>query len=191
MLLRRQRIRLRPRQGEGLRHMISSTSTRRFISTAEKLAWMVERAAAIPCIVAIGAMTAIVILGVLFRYVFLSPLGWTEEAARYLMIWAASLAVSMGIMKREHVGITLFIKKFPPELERWVSLGINLTILFFLWVLTERGYHMAINGKTQISPFLGISMIWSLAAIPIAGFLATLQTVFVIIIDLFRSSELN
>jgi TRAP-type C4-dicarboxylate transport system permease small subunit len=171
--------------------MSYSASGRRFILVTEKLAWAVERVAAIPCIFAIGAMTAIVILGVVFRYVFLSPLGWTEEAARYLMIWAASLAVSMGIMKREHVGITLFVKKFPPELERWVSMGINLAILFFLWVLTERGYHMAINGRNQISPFLGISMTWSLAAIPIAGFLAILQTVFLLIIELFRPSELT
>jgi len=171
--------------------MSYSASGRRFIVVAEKLAWAVETIAAIPCIVAIGAMTAIVILGVFFRYVFLSPLGWTEEAARYLMIWAASLAVSMGIMKREHVGITLFVKKLPPELQRWVSLGIHLTILFFLWVLTERGYHMAINGRSQISPFLGISMIWSLAAVPIAGFLALLQTVFLLIIELFTPLKLK
>jgi TRAP-type C4-dicarboxylate transport system permease small subunit len=107
------------------------------------------------------------------------------------MIWAASLAVSMGIMKREHVGIGLFVKKFPPELQRWVSFGIHLAILFFLWVLTERGYHMAINGRSQISPFLGISMIWSLAAVPIAGFLALLQTVFLLIIELFTPGELE
>lgn len=191
MLLRKRRVKLRARQSKDSQQMSNSASGRRFILVAEKLAWAVERVAAIPCIVAIGAMTVIVILGVVFRYVFLSPLGWTEEAARYLMIWAASLAVSMGIMKREHVGITLFVKKFPPNLERWVSVGINLGILFFLWVLTQRGYHMAINGKNQISPFLGISMTWSLAAIPIAGFLAILQTIFLIIIELSRPSELK
>ena len=164
---------------------------KRHLVLIERLAWIVERIAAIPCIVAIGGMTGIVILGVFFRYVLLSPLGWTEEAARYLMIWAASLAVSMGIMKREHVGITLFVRKLPPELQRWASVGINLAIFSFLWVLTERGYHMAINGKNQISPFLGISMIWSLAAVPIAGLLAILQTVFLLIIEVFRPSELK
>jgi TRAP-type C4-dicarboxylate transport system permease small subunit len=171
--------------------MSDGTRGSRIIVVVEKLAHAVERVAAIPCILAIGAMTAIVILGVFFRHVLLSPLGWTEEAARYLMIWAASLAVSMGIMKREHVGIGLFVKKFPPELQRWVSFGIHLAILFFLWVLTERGYHMAINGRSQISPFLGISMIWSLAAVPIAGFLALLQTVFLLIIELFTPGELE
>jgi TRAP-type C4-dicarboxylate transport system permease small subunit len=135
--------------------------------------------------IAIGMMTAIVLLGVLFRYVFLSPLGWTEEAARYLMIWAASLAVSMGIVKGEHVGITFLVKGLPPKLERWCSLFVKLAILFFLWVLTQRGYLMSINGRAQISPLMGISMIWSLAAVPIAGLLAILQTVFLILKDLF------
>ncbi|MBW2147665.1 MAG: TRAP transporter small permease [Deltaproteobacteria bacterium] len=168
--------------------MNSSPSTKRLLSIIEKLAWIVERTAAIPCIIAIGAMTAIVILGVVFRYVLVSPLGWTEEAARYLMIWAASLAVSMGIMKREHVGITLVVQKLPPGLERWCTVGVHLAILLFLWVLTQRGYYMAINGKNQISPLLGISMTWSLAAIPIAGFLALLQTIFLIIIKIVSPS---
>ncbi len=168
--------------------MNCSPSSRRLILLLEKLAWIVERAAAVPCIIAIGAMTVIVILGVIFRYVLVSPLGWTEEAARYLMIWAASLAVSMGIMKREHVGITLVVKKLPPGLERWCAVGVHLAILFFLWVLTQRGYYMAINGKAQISPLLGVSMIWSLAAVPIAGLLAMLQTAFLIIIKIFSPS---
>jgi TRAP-type C4-dicarboxylate transport system permease small subunit len=99
------------------------------------------------------------------------------------MIWAASLAVSMGIMKGEHVGITFVVKQFPPELKRWVSIGVKLAILLFLWVLTQRGYHMALGGKKQISSLLGISMIWSLAAVPVAGLLAMLQTIFLILTE--------
>jgi TRAP-type C4-dicarboxylate transport system permease small subunit len=169
--------------------MNAETGKNRFVLIIERFAWIIERIAAIPCMIAIGGMTSIVILGVIFRYVLGSPLGWTEEAARYLMIWAASLAVSMGIMKGEHVGITLIIKKFPPQLERWISVGVNLAIFYFLWVLTERGNMMAIKGKAQISSLLGISMIWSLAAIPIAGLLAMLQTLFLILIGVMGPSK--
>lgn len=164
--------------------MVIHSGQGKLIGLIKTLAWIVERTAAIPCMIAIGGMTAIVILGVFFRYVLGAPLGWTEEAARYLMIWAASLAVSMGIMKGEHVSITFLVKKFPPELERWVSVGVKLAVLFFLWILTERGYHMALNGRNQISPLMGITMIWSLAAIPIAGLLAILQTLFLIMIEM-------
>jgi len=160
-----------------------------FLSWVEKLAWIVERIAAVPCMIAIGGMTVIVILGVIFRYVLGSPLGWTEEAARYLMIWAASLAVSMGIMKGEHVGINLMVNAFPPKIRRWMAISVHLAILAFLWVLTQRGYLMAINGRNQFSPLLGVTMVWSLAAIPIAGLLAMLQTVFLILMMLSPSKE--
>ncbi|OGP72932.1 MAG: hypothetical protein A2V86_09310 [Deltaproteobacteria bacterium RBG_16_49_23] len=160
-----------------------------YLSWVEKLAWIVERIAAVPCMIAIGGMTVIVILGVIFRYVLGSPLGWTEEAARYLMIWAASLAVSMGIMKGEHVGINLMVNAFSPKIRRWMAISVHLAILAFLWVLTQRGYLMAINGRNQFSPLLGVTMVWSLAAIPIAGLLAMLQTVFLILIMLSPSKE--
>jgi TRAP-type C4-dicarboxylate transport system permease small subunit len=156
-----------------------------FISFIDKLSRITERVAAVPCMIAIGGMTAIVIAGVFFRYVLLRPIGWSEEAARYLMIWAASLAVSLGIMKGEHVGLTFIIQTFPSKLERFVSIGTNLAILVFLWVLTERGYGIAIQGQKQISSLLSVSMIWSLIAIPIAGFLAMLQTTFLILKRIF------
>lgn len=165
--------------------MSSGLNRMRLLSIIDQLSRITERVAAVPCMIAIGGMTAIVIVGVFFRYVLLQPIGWSEEAARYLMIWAASLAVSLGIMKGEHVGLNFVVQALPPKFERIVSVGTNLSILIFLWVLTERGYDMAIQGRNQVSSLLGVSMIWSLIAVPIAGFLAILQTVFVILRKLF------
>ncbi len=159
---------------------MSGGESQTFIRGIEKAARVVERIAAIPCMAFIGVMTAIVIVGVIFRYFFMSPIGWTEEAARYFMIWAASLAMSMGIMKGEHVGLNFLVDVLPPPIRRMAAVAVNLAILYFLWVLTERGYWMAINGRNQVSSLLGVSMIWSLAAIPVAGLLAMLQTIFLL-----------
>ena len=159
---------------------------------ALKLSLFIERLAAYPCIAATGAMTIVVLLGVLFRYVLLSPLSWSEEVARYLMIWAASLAVSIGIMRREHLGITFLSSRIPPSAQKYVALLVNLAVLWFLWILTKFGYYMALEGQTQLSPVLAkykINMMWSLSAIPVAGGLAIIQTILQIMIDLFRSKE--
>jgi len=166
--------------------------TRSIATLAFKLSVVVERLAAYPCIAATGAMTVIVVLGVLFRYVLQSPLSWSEEVARYLMIWAASLAISVGIMRREHLGITFLISRFPPAAQKWVAILVNLAVLWFLWILTKFGYYMALEGQTQLSPVLAkyrINMMWSLAAIPAAGALAIIQTVLQIVIDLFSRKE--
>jgi TRAP-type transport system small permease protein len=159
---------------------------------AFKLSIYIERLAAYPCIAATGAMTVIVILGVFFRYVLQSPLSWSEEVARYLMIWAASLAISVGIMRREHLGITFLVSRIPPSAQKGVALLVNLAVLWFLWILTKFGYYMALEGQAQLSPVLAkyrINMMWSLSAIPVAGALAMVQTVLQIIVDLFSRKE--
>jgi TRAP-type C4-dicarboxylate transport system permease small subunit len=159
---------------------------------ALKLSLFIERLAAYPCMAATGAMTVVVILGVFFRYVLQSPLSWSEEVARYLMIWAASLAISIGIMRREHLGITFLISRIPPSAQKYAAVLVNVAVLWFLWVLTKFGYYMALEGQTQLSPVLAkyrINMMWSLSAIPVAGALAIIQTVLQIVVDLFRTKE--
>ncbi len=166
--------------------------TRSLGSLAFKLSIFIERLAAYPCIFATGAMTVVVILGVLFRYVLQSPLSWSEEVARYLMIWAASLAISIGVMRREHLGITFLISRIPPSAQKYVAILVNLAVLWFLWILTKFGYYMALEGQTQLSPVLAkyrINMMWALSAIPVAGALAIIQTALQIVIDLFRRKE--
>ena len=160
--------------------------------SAFKLSLFIERLAAYPCIAATGAMTVVVLLGVVFRYVLLSPLSWSEEVARYLMIWAASLAISIGIMRREHLGITFLSSRIPPWAQKYVALLVNLGVLWFLWILTKFGYYMALEGQTQLSPVLAkykINMMWSLSAIPVAGALAIIQTVLQMMVDLFKTKE--
>lgn len=171
----------------------SQPQSKPIVSFASTLSIFFERLAAYPCIVATGGMTIVVLLGVFFRYVVRQPLSWSEEVARYLMIWAASLAVSIGIMKKEHLGITFFVSRFPTSMQKYIAVLVNICVLWFLWVLTKFGYLMAIEGKAQLSPILSqygrITMIWSLAAIPIAGGLAMIQTFLQILIDLFGKKE--
>ena len=172
--------------------VIKKMQTRSIGTFALKLSSFIERLAAYPCIAATGAMTVVVLLGVLFRYVLQSPLSWSEEVARYLMIWAASLAVSIGIMRREHLGITFLISRIPPSAQKYAALLVNLAVLWFLWILTKFGYYMALEGQTQLSPVLAkyrVNMMWSLSAIPVAGALAIIQTVLQMMIDLFRRKE--
>jgi TRAP-type C4-dicarboxylate transport system permease small subunit len=169
------------------------TSQNRIITIATIVSVFVERLAAYPCIAATGAMTLVVLLGVFFRYVVRQPLSWSEEVARYLMIWAASLAVSIGIMRREHLGITFLVSRLPRSAQKVMAILVNIAVLWFLWVLTKFGYFMALDGRTQLSPILSqygnVSMIWSLAAIPVAGAFAMMQTVLQIVIDLFGKKD--
>lgn len=172
--------------------MMNSSPPNRILTTITMLSEWVERLAAYPCIAATGAMTLIVLAGVFFRYVMRQPLSWSEEVARYLMIWAASLAISIGIMRKEHLGITFLVSRFPGPAQKVLAILVNLAVLWFLWVLTKFGYFMALDGRAQLSPVLArynISMVWSLAAIPVAGAFAMVQTILQILLDIFGKKD--
>lgn len=126
-------------------------------------------------IVLTGILVITVLTGVFFRYVIRDSLSWTEELARYLMIWAALLAVSVGIKDKEHVGIQLLIKQFPPIITKLITFVVYLITIVFLAVLTIKGYQVADRAQNQVSLALNISMYWPLMSIPVSAVLAIIQ----------------
>lgn len=130
-----------------------------------------------------AVMVLTVLIGVFFRYVLRDSLGWTEELARYLMIWAALLSISIGIKDKEHVGIQLIIRNVPIKYARILNLLVNVIILIFLSVLSYKGMYIANKAIPQLSMGLGISMFWALLSIPVAGVLAIIQQIIQIIIS--------
>jgi len=134
-------------------------------------------------IILTAIMVLTVLIGVFFRYVLQNSLSWSEELARYLMIWAALLSISIGIKYKDHVGIQLVIKKIPIRYAKIVIFLVNCIILFFLGVLTYKGMFLAVKGIPQLSLGLEISMIWALLSIPVSGIFAIIQQLLQIIIS--------
>jgi TRAP-type C4-dicarboxylate transport system permease small subunit len=129
-------------------------------------------------------MTFVVLLGVLFRYVFRMPLSWSEELSRYLMIWAASLAISIGIRENEHVGLTVLLDSAKTKASR-IFLGtiIFLVVLGFLIIMVYYSILMTIEAKYQISMGLGITMVLPSLAIPVSMGLAVIQLILTYVMD--------
>jgi TRAP-type transport system large permease protein len=86
---------------------------------SQRLAWVTDRAAAL----LLALLVLDVWLGVLVRYLVPLPITFMEEAARYLMIWVALLAVSSCIPRREHIGVQVLFERLPAPARR-ALLGI-------------------------------------------------------------------
>lgn len=128
-------------------------------------------------------MVLTVLMGVLYRYVLRNPLGWTEELARFLMIWAALLAISVCIYYKEHVSIQIFIQLLPIKVAKVITFFINILVTIFLGVLTYKGFEMAQNASVQYSFALRISMLWPLMSVPVSGALALIQQIIQILLS--------
>lgn len=123
-------------------------------------------------------------LGVVARYGLRLQIPWTEELARYLMIWAALLAVSAGIHHREHIGFILILRKLPAVMQKGMLALFDIIALAFFTFMFVYGIGMTLTGAKQFAMIFNMSMAWPYAAVPVASLLCAIQTVLVGLRDL-------
>ncbi len=154
-------------------------------SAAERLTWFVDRV----CVALLVLLILDVWLGVIVRYVWPLPLTFTEELARYLMIWLALLAVSSCIGRREHIGVQFIFAMLPVPVAR-VMLGVIdvLGIAFFLF-LCFYGLGMVERGAKTFTMIYGMSKGLPFAAVPVGAALAAIQLAFVAVRDQARLAQ--
>ena len=51
------------------------------------------------------------------RYLTVHSLPWSEELARYTMVWMAYLGASLGIKRNAHLGVAVVVNALPDRLK--------------------------------------------------------------------------
>ena len=123
-------------------------------------------------------------LGVMDRYYFHWQLPWPEVIARYLMIWAAMLAVSSGISRREHIGLTAFISVLPFLARRVVLIAMDILALALFVYVAWYGLGFAQSGAPREAMIFGASLAPFYAAIPVAAALCSVQMLLTLLRDM-------
>jgi TRAP-type C4-dicarboxylate transport system permease small subunit len=122
-----------------------------------------------------AVMTLDCALGVFFRYVVQDALTWTEETARYLMIWMGFLATGLALREGGHIAVELLLDRLPPPARR-AALGlVHVLGLVFLLSVIGAGWVLLARVSGQRTPVLGISMLWPYLAIPVGCLLTALE----------------
>ncbi|MDX2485015.1 MAG: TRAP transporter small permease [Pseudodonghicola sp.] len=144
--------------------------------------WFVERF----CVLLLVLLVLDVWLGILARRLLPFPLSFTEELARYLMIWTALLAVSSGIAHREHIGVEFLFSRLPAQIRRGLALAFDLLALGFFLVLFLYGIGFTIRGFARVTMIYGMPKGVPFAGVPLAAALACIQIVLVGMRDFFN-----
>ncbi len=111
-------------------------------------------------------MTLLILLQVFFRFVIYVPFPWSEEAARYLMIWMGMLGSVVALEKGRHIGVDFFMDKLPSLFQRPLRLLVQVVMGGFLGLLFRQGVELCIYNYDQQSPAMEISMLIPFSAIP-------------------------
>jgi TRAP-type C4-dicarboxylate transport system permease small subunit len=138
---------------------------------ARSVNWVVERV----CALLVAVMVVVIWFGVLERYWLELGATWTEEFSRYVMIWAALLAVSCGAFYREHIGLDLINRFLPQNGRRILLLALDGVSLVFFAFLTWYGIGMVRSGASQYATIFGMTMVVPFASVPVAAALTAFQ----------------
>ena len=115
-----------------------------------------------------------VIWQVFTRFFTDSPSSFTDELARFLMIWLGLLGAAYVAGKNEHVAIDLIAKKASTKGQQLIAQLIRLSVLsfaFFVMVIGG-GRLVYITFKLeQFSPALQIPLAAIYSVIPLSGML--------------------
>src|SRR5690554_2657057 len=108
---------------------------------------------------------------VFMRFVLNSPTSWSEELARFTMVWLALLGLGTGIRRKDHIRIDNIIDVFPKPIRALAAWVRYIVTFIFSLVLLVYGFRMAMINMTQITPGLAIPMGYVYMAVPIGAFL--------------------
>lgn len=123
------------------------------------------------CVILMSAMTIIIFIQVIMRYIFSDSLSWSEELARYCFVWLIYIGTSYGCKHLQHIKIDAALSLFPRKLRPYIVLLGEFLILAFATYILLTGTQLVnlqiVYGK--VSSAMQIPMAWVDLA-PAVGF---------------------
>lgn len=132
-------------------------------------------------ILLMGANVLNVLWQVFTRFVIRHPSSFTEELARFLLIWVGLLGASYASGKKLHLAIEVMVSKLERKARLWIEITIqSLIFIFALLVMVIGGIRLvAITlALSQISAALRIQLGYVYMVIPLSGLLIMFYALF-------------
>ncbi|MFC6981085.1 TRAP transporter small permease [Microbulbifer taiwanensis] len=124
----------------------------------------------------LGSLLALMVLDVtwqiLTRFLPMSPSSYTEELARYLLVWIGILGAAYAYRRHSHLGIDLLTNALPEKLRIKVRLlTICLCFAFAASVMVFGGVQLVLLTfeLNQLSAALNVPMGYVYSVIPLSG----------------------
>ena len=117
---------------------------------------------------AMVALIAVITLQIVSR-VFFTAAGWTEEVARFLLVWITFMGATLAFQRGRHIAVTFLVDALPGRLRQVTRILAVSVALGFMIALVLVGYRYTQMQSFQTSASLGWSMTYVYAVIPVCG----------------------
>ncbi|MBX9461900.1 MAG: TRAP transporter large permease subunit [Aquamicrobium sp.] len=142
-------------------HDGSADVTRKILGIRRAVVHLLEFVASVQ----IFAIVALLLVGVVSRYVFHHPIVWVDELSSLLFIWAVMIGAVLALDRHEHMRLTVFLDMMPQAWRGQLATLSLLAVIAFLAILVVPAYEYVGSEWFITSPTLGIPNSFRVAAI--------------------------
>lgn len=125
----------------------------------------------------------VVIVNVILRFFFQGGLFWVEEVATTCFIWSVFIGASAAYKYKMHIGIDLITKLFPERGREFVSILINLLMVFINGYITYLSTVLIQANTLKRTPVLDIPSAYVNLAITVGFGLITIHSIQFLIVE--------
>ena len=134
---------------------------------------------------AIGiTMAAVVAVQVFFRYVLNHSLFWSEELARYFLVWLTFLGATVAYRRKAHPGIDVLFSRMPPRFQKLSLFLVHTASIALFGVMIVYGFKFSHFIRMQISPALHLPKWIVFSIIPFSGIILLVHAVALMVREL-------
>jgi len=113
----------------------------------------------------------ILFAGVVSRYVFHSPLTWSDELASILFLWLAMLGAVIALRRSEHMRLTAVASRLPASARRGLETIAALVVIVFVLLIILPAWRYGEQEWAIITPALSIHNSWRASALVVGALL--------------------
>ncbi len=141
----------------------------RGMTLLEKSATWLDRLVCLAVIVLLCCMVTVTSAGVFWRYALNSALSWSEELARFLLVWVSFLGAALATYRGSHIGINILFDRLPPRAQLWLGRIVDAMIIMFVGSVLIGGIKILPFVSMRVAPTLHIPMSIPYLIMPIAA----------------------
>ncbi|OAZ96315.1 TRAP transporter small permease [Halomonas sp. G11] len=114
-------------------------------------------------------MTVLIFWQVFARFVIGSPLFFSDEIARFCMLWLTFLGAGYAYRKGLLISVDILIEYSGNKLASLLRIAIILCSFLFAFIMAKYGFDLADRVASQTAPSTRVSMMWPYLAVPAGG----------------------
>lgn len=114
-----------------------------------------------------GTMVIVVAMQIFARYVLGDSLSWTDEMARFLMVWITFLFAGISFRRGEMIAVEILSQKLPKLARLFLMIAGALASILLFGLLAWFGYSYAEWNMIQVSSALQLPLYYVYLAVPV------------------------